>query len=159
MQMRVWEAQQQHEKEEKSRTQAKVWTAALTRLVCGTCCSGMLRPAVHALKHPARAWPGAHGRATASNRTRPALCVQAEFDAEQEYIKTLSYLSAEEQQRQRERAGVSFMYQKPPGYDAAMAKTAEVGRGPPSRRLHQCFPLGCMLLIHLSAVRPTFTQH
>ena len=50
---------------------------------------------------------------------------QAEFDAEQEYLKTLSYLSAEDQQRHRDRQGVSFMYQKPPGYDAAMSKAAQ----------------------------------
>ncbi|EIE24244.1 hypothetical protein COCSUDRAFT_47203 [Coccomyxa subellipsoidea C-169] len=50
---------------------------------------------------------------------------KAEFDAEQEYLKTLSYLSAEDQQKYRDRQGVSFMYQKPPGYDAAMSKAAE----------------------------------
>ena len=50
---------------------------------------------------------------------------KAEFDAEQEYLKTLSYLSPEEQQRYTDRQGVSFMYQKPPGYDAAMSKAAE----------------------------------
>ena len=50
---------------------------------------------------------------------------KAEFDAEQEYLKTLSYLSPEEQKRYTERQGVSFMYQKPPGYDAAMSKAAE----------------------------------
>lgn len=51
--------------------------------------------------------------------------LQAEFDAEQEYLKTLSYLSAEDQRKYTERQGVSFMYQKPPGYDAAMSKAAE----------------------------------
>jgi len=51
--------------------------------------------------------------------------LQAEFDAEQEYLKTLSYLSPEDQQNYRDRQGVSFMYQKPPGYDAAMSRTAE----------------------------------
>ena len=50
---------------------------------------------------------------------------KAEFDAEQEYLKTLSYLSPEEQKRYTERQGVSFMYQKPPGYDAAMSRAAE----------------------------------
>ena len=59
------------------------------------------------------------------------MAVQAEFDAEQEYLKTLSYLSPEDQQKYTERQGVSFMYQKPPGYDAAMSKTAvEVGSPP-----------------------------
>ncbi len=52
------------------------------------------------------------------------MTAQAEFDAEQEYLKTLSYLSPEEQQKYTERQGVSFMYQKPPGYDAAMSKIA-----------------------------------
>ena len=51
--------------------------------------------------------------------------LQAEFDAEQEYLRTLSYLSPEDQQKYRDRQGVSFMYQKPPGYDAAMSKGAE----------------------------------
>ncbi len=53
------------------------------------------------------------------------LVPQAEFDAEQEYLKTLSYLSPEDQQKHRDRQGVSFMYQKPPGYDAAMSKAAQ----------------------------------
>ncbi|PNH10227.1 putative zinc finger CCHC domain-containing protein [Tetrabaena socialis] len=39
---------------------------------------------------------------------------QAEFDAEQEYLKTLSEVQS-----------VSFMYQKPPGLDAALARDAE----------------------------------
>ena len=62
--------------------------------------------------------------------------MQAEFDAEQEYLKTLSYLSPEDQQKYTERQGVSFMYQKPPGYDAAMSKAAaEVGlQGAPGVR-------------------------
>ncbi|GFR51029.1 hypothetical protein Agub_g13356 [Astrephomene gubernaculifera] len=50
---------------------------------------------------------------------------QAEFDAEQEYLKTLSYLSAEEQRRYKEVQSVSFMYTKPPGLDAALARDAE----------------------------------
>lgn len=61
--------------------------------------------------------------------TQETPAAQAEFDAEQEYLKTLSYLSPEDQQKYTERQGVSFMYQKPPGYDAAMSKAAEeVGR-------------------------------
>ena len=48
--------------------------------------------------------------------------VQQEFEAEQEYIKTLSYLSAEEQRKYKDRQSVSFMYQKPPGMDAAIGK-------------------------------------
>ncbi len=49
-------------------------------------------------------------------------CVQQEYEAEQEYIKTLSYLSAEEQRKYKERQSVSFMYQKPPGMDSGVAK-------------------------------------
>lgn len=51
---------------------------------------------------------------------------QAEFDAEQEYLKTLSYLSPEEQRRYKEVQSVSFMYTKPPGLDAALARDAEM---------------------------------
>jgi hypothetical protein len=39
-----------------------------------------------------------------------ALCFkQAEFEAEQEVMKTMSYLSPEEQQRYKERQSISFM--------------------------------------------------
>lgn len=48
--------------------------------------------------------------------------LQQEYEAEQEYIKTLSYLSAEEQRKYKERQSVSFMYQKPPGMDCAVTK-------------------------------------
>lgn len=48
--------------------------------------------------------------------------LQQEYEAEQEYIKTLSYLSTEEQRKYKERQSVSFMYQKPPGMDCAVAK-------------------------------------
>lgn len=48
-----------------------------------------------------------------------------EYEAEQEYIKTLSYLSAEEQRKYKERQSVSFMYQKPPGMDSGVAKAKE----------------------------------
>ena len=44
-----------------------------------------------------------------------------EFEAEQEFLKTISMLSAEEQERYRQRQSVSWLYQKPPGYDAAQA--------------------------------------
>lgn len=51
------------------------------------------------------------------------LCVlQQEFEAEQEYIKTLSYLSVEEQRKYKERQSVSFMYMKPPGMDSGVGK-------------------------------------
>lgn len=39
--------------------------------------------------------------------------LQAEFDAEQEYMKTLSYLTADKQKEYRDKQSVSFMYQKP----------------------------------------------
>ena len=48
--------------------------------------------------------------------------MQQEFEAEQDYLKTLSYLSTEEQQKYKDRQSVSFMYQKPPGMDAALQK-------------------------------------
>ncbi len=44
---------------------------------------------------------------------------QQEFQAEQDYMKTLSYLSPEEQKKYKERQSVSWLYQKPPGMDAA----------------------------------------
>ena len=50
---------------------------------------------------------------------------QQEFDAEQEYRKTLSFLSEEQMQQHIAKQSVSFMYQKPPGYDAAMARDKE----------------------------------
>jgi hypothetical protein len=46
---------------------------------------------------------------------------KAEFAAEQEYLKTLSMLSAEEQEKYKQRQSVSWLYQKPPGFDAAQA--------------------------------------
>eukprot|EP00891_Asterochloris_glomerata_P001293 jgi/Astpho2/1293/Aster-x0993 len=41
-----------------------------------------------------------------------------EFEAEQDYIKTLSYLTEADRQKHQERQSVSWMYQKPPGVDA-----------------------------------------
>ena len=52
--------------------------------------------------------------------------MQAEFQAEQEYLKTLSYLSPEEQERFKERQGVQFLYMKPPGADSMPAPTPKV---------------------------------
>ena len=50
----------------------------------------------------------------------PLFCTfQQEFQAEQDYMKTLSYLSPEEQKIYKERQSVSWLYQKPPGMDAA----------------------------------------
>ena len=42
-----------------------------------------------------------------------------EFLAEQEYLKTISMLSPEEQEKYRQRQSVSWLYQKPPGLPAA----------------------------------------
>ncbi|PRW60741.1 zinc knuckle (CCHC-type) family [Chlorella sorokiniana] len=47
---------------------------------------------------------------------------RAEFEAEQAYLKTLSLLSPEEQEKYRQRQSVSFLYMKPPGYDAALER-------------------------------------
>jgi len=44
-----------------------------------------------------------------------------EWAAEQEYLKTISMLSAEEQEKYKQRQSVSWLYQKPPGFDAAKA--------------------------------------
>ena len=44
--------------------------------------------------------------------------VQAEFQAEQEYLQTLSFLSPAEQEKYKERQGVQFLYMKPPGADS-----------------------------------------
>ena len=45
--------------------------------------------------------------------------MQQEFQAEQDYMKTLSYLTPEEQAKYKERQSVSFMYQRPPGMQEA----------------------------------------
>ena len=47
--------------------------------------------------------------------------MQAEFQAEQEYLQTLSFLSPAEQQKYKERQGVQFLYMKPPGADSMPA--------------------------------------
>jgi hypothetical protein len=39
-----------------------------------------------------------------------------EFEAEQHYLKTISMLSSEEQERYRQRQSVSWLYMRPPGY-------------------------------------------
>lgn len=46
---------------------------------------------------------------------------QKEWAAEQEYLKTISMLSAEEQEKYKQRQSVSWLYQKPPGFDTAKA--------------------------------------
>lgn len=166
--MRVYEAQQAHEKAEKSRTQAKVTQlpacmhAAPAMLpyhhedshrpveLCLHACMQSVRLCNRACMIPAGSSMRVPSQLGCAHARRPCMRMpceradgsvrslgwQAEFDAEQEYIKTLSYLSAEEQQRQRARAGVSFMYQKPPGYDAAMARTAAPARTQSPNKLH-----------------------
>ena len=52
--------------------------------------------------------------------------LQAEFEAEQEKLKQLSYLSAAEQKKFADRQSIAFMYMKPPGYDAAQKRTEQV---------------------------------
>jgi hypothetical protein len=59
-----------------------------------------------------------------------------EYKAEQEKLSMYALASPEEAARQRARASISFMYQKPPGLEAALARDkelaqkAEVGGGP-----------------------------
>lgn len=60
---------------------------------------------------------------------------QAEFDAEQEKLKQLSYLSAAEQKKFADRQSLAFMYMKPPGYDAAQKRTEQVWMGPKMERI------------------------
>lgn len=55
-----------------------------------------------------------------------------EFEAEQDYIKTLSYLTEADRQKHQERQSVSWMYQKPPGVDAIKPSSTQdaAGAGP-----------------------------
>ncbi|KAF6259871.1 hypothetical protein COO60DRAFT_966344 [Scenedesmus sp. NREL 46B-D3] len=50
----------------------------------------------------------------------------AEWQAEQERQATLGFLSQEEAKRQRDRASIQFMYQKPPGLEAALVRDREL---------------------------------
>lgn len=52
------------------------------------------------------------------------LLLSPEFEAEQDYMKTLSYLSPEEQKKHAARQAIAFMYQKPPGIDIVERKAA-----------------------------------
>lgn len=49
-----------------------------------------------------------------------------EWEAEQEYLKSISMLSAEEQEKYKQRQSVSWLYQKPPGFDAAKAHPSQM---------------------------------
>ena len=68
----------------------------------------------------------AHCRVSLPPETVPTLTwhvhAQAQFDAEQEQLQALSYLSADEQAKYAERQSISFMYMKPPGYDTGQQK-------------------------------------
>lgn len=48
-----------------------------------------------------------------------------EYEAEREYLRTIATLVPEERERYRQRQAVSWLYQKPPGFDAARAAPAE----------------------------------
>ncbi|GLI61520.1 hypothetical protein VaNZ11_003900 [Volvox africanus] len=85
-------------------------------------------------KNRMRVWEAEHDKSEANKAKEKA---QAEFDAEQEYLKTLSYLSAEEQQRYREVQSISFMYTKPPGLDAALVRDAEAEKKKSSQQQQQ----------------------
>lgn len=63
----------------------------------------------------------------AANEKRKA-DTKAEFDAEQDYLQTLSMLSAEEQDKYRARQSVSWLYMRPPGYDAALDRAEQAQR-------------------------------
>ncbi|KAK2078597.1 hypothetical protein QBZ16_003437 [Prototheca wickerhamii] len=47
---------------------------------------------------------------------------RAEYQAEQEYLKTLALMSKEDQEKQRQRQSVAFLYARPPGYDASLER-------------------------------------
>eukprot|EP00879_Flechtneria_rotunda_P006982 GHRR01007329.1.p1 GENE.GHRR01007329.1~~GHRR01007329.1.p1 ORF type:complete len:284 (+),score=150.69 GHRR01007329.1:951-1802(+) len=49
----------------------------------------------------------------------------AEWQAEQEKTATLAFLSPAEAKRQKDRASISFLYTKPPGLEAALARDRE----------------------------------
>ena len=54
--------------------------------------------------------------------------MQAQFDAEQEQLKAISYLSAEEQAKYAERQSISFMCApKPPDFGAILQACPEAG--------------------------------
>eukprot|EP00877_Chromochloris_zofingiensis_P009822 jgi/Chrzof1/5093/Cz15g11060.t1 len=51
---------------------------------------------------------------------------QAEFQAEQEKLQALQFLSKEDAAKQKAMASLAFMYAKPPGLEAALARDKEV---------------------------------
>ena len=68
--------------------------------------------------------------------------MQQEFEAEQDYIKTLSYLTEADRQKHQERQSVSWMYQKPPGVDAIKPSSTQVGWSSPFRKA-LCAGMAC----------------
>ncbi|GMH42850.1 hypothetical protein BSKO_10769 [Bryopsis sp. KO-2023] len=62
---------------------------------------------------------------------------KAEFEREQEQFRSLSYLTAEEQKKYKDKQQIAFMYMKPPGLDAALkkekAKDQDVDKAGPSQ--------------------------
>ena len=70
--------------------------------------------------------------------------MQAEFEAEQEKLKQLSYLSAAEQKKFADRQSIAFMYMKPPGYDAAQKRTEQVQSLPKALKTF-CCSSGCCI--------------
>ena len=67
-------------------------------------------------------------------------------------MKTLSYLSPEEQQKYKERQSVSWLYQKPPGMDAADKPAV---RTVASVADHMCRPrMTCNAIHSLEVHRP-----
>jgi hypothetical protein len=91
-------------------------------------------------RHLARAGPvptGVQSRATSCS----AGC--HECPAAAQYLRTLSYLSEADRKAYADRQSVSFMYQKPPGLDAALSRDGL----PPVRRPK---PPGAAALVNLS---------
>lgn len=71
-------------------------------------------------RNQARVWEAEQQHLADERRKQIA---KEEFEAEQEYLKTVSMLSAEEQDKYKQRQSVSWLYMKPPGYDAALGRT------------------------------------
>ncbi|KAL4855084.1 putative zinc finger CCHC domain-containing protein [Chlorella vulgaris] len=70
-------------------------------------------------RNMAQVWEKEHDHYEAEKKREES---KAEFEAEQAFLKTLSLLSPQEQEKYRQRQSVSFLYMKPPGYDAALER-------------------------------------
>ena len=77
-------------------------------------------------KNQARVWEAEQRHLDSERRTAE---VRAEAEAEEEYMKTVALLSTEAQEVYRQRQSVSFLYMKPPGYDAALGQGAQGAKG------------------------------